>query len=96
MSALIEVYGQNAGEFIRMGVGGVDSYDTGWALLIKEALQLIHRDLDKLIAVLVDLTKKHRSVLMVGRTFGQHLVPISFGFKTAMWAKEMHQCRCLL
>lgn len=33
---------------------------------------------------------------MVGRTFGQHEGPITFGFKTAMWAKELYECRRVL
>ena len=96
LSALAEVCEQGAGEYIRLGVGGIDNYDTAWALLMKEALDLIHRDLNHLIAILVGLTKQHRTTLMVGRTFGQHEGPITFGYKTAMWAKELFQCRCLL
>jgi adenylosuccinate lyase len=96
LTALAEVCEQGAGEYIRMGVGGIDNYDTAWALLIKEALELVYRDLSRLVKVLVDLTKKHRHTLMVGRTFGQHEGPITFGFKTAMWAKELYECRRVL
>lgn len=96
LSAFAEVCEQGAGEFIRMGVGGIDNYDTAWALLIKEGLELIYRDLDRLIAILVEQTKRHRLTLMVGRTFGQHEGPITFGIKTATWAKELYQCKCLL
>lgn len=96
LTALAEVCEQGAGEYIRMGVGGIDNYDTAWALLIKEALDLIYRDLNHLVAILVELTKQHRNTLMVGRTFGQHEGPITFGYKTAMWAKELFQCKGLL
>ncbi len=96
LTALAEVCEQGAREYIRMGVGGIDNYDTAWALLIKEGLELIYRDLDRLIGILIELTRTHRSTLMVGRTFGQHEGPITFGYKTAMWAKELYQCRCLL
>lgn len=96
LTALAEVCEQDAREYIRMGVGGIDNYDTAWALLIKEALELIYRDVDRLIAILIELTKRHCSTLTVGRTFGQHEGPITFGYKTAMWAKELYQCRCLL
>jgi adenylosuccinate lyase len=96
LTALAEVCEQDAREYIRMGVGGIDNYDNAWALLIKEALELIYRDLDRLIEILIGLTKKHRSTLTVGRTFGQHEGPITFGYKTAMWAKELYQCRYLL
>ncbi len=96
LAALAEVCQQGAREYIRMGVGGIDNYDTAWALLIKEALELMYRDLDRLIEILIKLTKRHRFTLTVGRTFGQHEGPITFGYKTAMWAKELYQCRCLL
>jgi adenylosuccinate lyase len=96
LTALAEVCTGDAREYIRMGVGGIDNYDTAWALLIKEALGRIYRDLDNLISILIELTKKHRSTLTVGRTFGQHEGPITFGYKTAMWARELHHCRCLL
>jgi len=96
LSALAEVCEKGAGEYIRMGVGGIDNYDTAWALLIKEALELLYRDLDTFIVTLIELTKKYRSTLTVARTFGQHEGPITFGYKTAMWAKELLECRRLL
>jgi adenylosuccinate lyase len=96
LSALAELCEHGAQEYIRMGVGGVDNYDTAWALLIKEGLDVIYRDLDELVEILVQLTKEHKSTLMVARTFGQHEGPITFGFKTAMWAKELYTCRYLL
>ncbi len=96
LTALAEVCEPGAREYIRMGVGGIDNYDTAWALLIREALELIYRDVDRLIEIFIELTKRHRSTLTVGRTFGQHEGPITFGYKTAMWAKELYQCRCLL
>lgn len=96
LSALAEVCEQGAGEFIRLGSAGVDNYETAWALLIKEALPIILRDLDRLIKVLGELTKKHRYTLCVSRTFGQHEGPITFGYKTAAWALELYHCRRIL
>ena len=96
LSGLAEVCSENAREYIRLGVAGADNYDTAWALLIREALSLIYRQLDDLIDVFVELTRKHRNTLNVCRTFGQHEGPITFGWKTAMWAKELHHCRLIL
>jgi adenylosuccinate lyase len=96
LSALAEVCEEGARELIRLGSAGIDNYETAWALLIKEALPIVLRDIDQLIAVLVDLTKKHRNTLCVSRTFGQHEGPITFGYKTAAWALELHHCRRLL
>jgi adenylosuccinate lyase len=96
LSALAEVCEKGAGEFIRMGSAGIDNYETAWGLLIKDALAVILRDLDTLIGVLADLTRKYRHTLCVSRTFGQHEGPITFGHKTAAWALELHHCKRLL
>lgn len=96
LSALAEVCAAGAGEFIRLGSAGIDNYETAWALLIKEALPIVLRDIDRLIEILVNLTKKYRNTLCVSRTFGQHEGPITFGYKTAAWALELHRCRRLL
>ena len=65
-------------------------------MLIKDALAVILRDLDRLIGILADLTRKYRHTLCVGRTFGQHEGPITFGYKTTAWAMELHHCKRLL
>jgi len=96
LSALAEVCENGAGEFIRMGSAGIDNYETAWGLLIKDALAVTLRDLDKLIGILADLAQKYRHTLCVGRTFGQHEGSITFGYKTAMWAMEIHHCKRLL
>jgi adenylosuccinate lyase len=96
LSALAEVCEKGAGEFIRLGSSGIDNYETAWGLLIKDALAVILRDLDRLIGILADLTRKYRHTLCVGRTFGQHEGPITFGYKTAAWAMELHHCKRLL
>ena len=70
-----------------MEVGGIDNCDTAWALLIREALGLIYRDLDSLISILIDPRLPWAGLL--DSTKG----PITFGYKTAMWARELHHCR---
>ena len=96
LSALAEVCENGAGEFIRLGSAGIDNYETAWGLLIKDALAVTLREMDRLIEVLAELTRKHRHTLCVARTFGQHEGPITFGYKTAAWALELHHCKRLL
>lgn len=57
LSVLAEVCENGGGEFIRMGSAGIDNYETAWGLLIKDALAVTLRDLDKLIGILADLTQ---------------------------------------
>ncbi|MDI6823654.1 MAG: adenylosuccinate lyase [Bacillota bacterium] len=78
-----------AGEFYHVGPTTQDILDTGLTLQIKEAYDLLLKDLYALEDVLVKLAQKHRDTVMMGRTHGQHAVPITFGFKAAVWATEI-------
>ena len=55
LSALAEVCEKGTGECIRLGSSGIDNYETAWGLLIKDALTVTLRDLDRLIGILADL-----------------------------------------
>lgn len=74
--------------FIHYGATSYDIVDTTWALIIKQALSLVKRRLKEIIDILIDLAKKHRDTLMIGRTHGQHALPITLGFKFANYIYE--------
>ena len=78
-----------AGEYYHLGPTTQDIVDTGLTIQIREAYQLLMKDLLKLEEVLVNLAKEHRTTVMMGRTHHQHAVPLTFGFKVAMWASEI-------
>jgi len=78
-----------SGEYYHLGPTTQDILDTGLTLQIREAYQLLMTDLLKLEEVLVNLAREHRTTVMMGRTHGQHAVPLTFGFKVAMWASEI-------
>lgn len=86
---------KGSGEYIHWGATTQDIYDTGLVLQIREALKIIERDLFTFKSLLKGLAKKHRFTLMAGRTHGQHAVPITFGYKVAVWIDELerHFCR---
>ena len=37
------------------------------------------------------LTREYKDTLQSGRTHGQHAVPITFGYKVAIWAEEINR-----
>lgn len=78
-----------AGEYYHVGPTTQDILDTGLTLVIREAYQLLMEDLRRLEGVLMDLALRHKHTVMMGRTHGQHAVPITFGFKAAIWAWEI-------
>lgn len=77
-----------AGEYIHWGATTQDIMDTGLSIAIKNGLMIIERDLKNFYEILKSQAKKHRDTVMVGRTHGQHAVPITFGYKIAVWAEE--------
>ena len=79
----------DSGEYIHWGATTQDIMDTGMVLQLKEAIPILMRDLGRVQQALINLAKEHRGTLMAGRTHGQQALPITFGYKVAVWADEM-------
>lgn len=62
-----------------------DILDTALVLQMREAFELLATDLVGTIQGLATLAERHRRTPCVGRTYGQHAAPVSFGFKVAVW-----------
>ncbi len=89
MRALEAVCDNDAGEYIHYGATTQDIMDTGLVLQLKQAWPLIIRDLEASRTALADLARTHRSTVMVGRTHGQQALPLTFGYKCAVWVDEI-------
>ncbi len=77
------------GEYVHWGATTQDIMDTAVVLQLRDALRLLERQLDDLLAVLTDLAERHRATPMAGRTHGQHALPITLGFKLAVFIAEL-------
>lgn len=86
--ALAEVSG-SSGEYVHLGATSSDMLDTATALQLKEAVKLIEERLNELESVLLALAEKHKMSIMMGRSHGQHALPTTFGFKSAVWTREV-------
>ena len=62
-----------------------DILDTASTLQIRAALALVTAELDAILAGLAALAAAYRDTPCVGRTYGQHAAPLTFGFKAAVW-----------
>lgn len=80
-----------AGEWIHYGATTQDIMDTAVVLQLRDALRIFERRLADMDAVLVALARAHRDTIMPGRTHGQHALPITFGYKVAIWADELRR-----
>jgi len=78
----------DAGKYIHLGATSNDIIDTATGLQLKEFLALLRDDLGEVCRVLAALAKAHRNTVMVGRTHGQHALPITFGLKIAVFLDE--------
>jgi adenylosuccinate lyase len=88
VNALAEACGE-AGSYIHYGATSSDILDTATALQFKEALTVIEEKLNRLEARLMKFAGRYKRTIMIGRTHGQHALPITFGLKTAVWMREV-------
>ncbi|MEM3730846.1 MAG: adenylosuccinate lyase [Candidatus Bathyarchaeia archaeon] len=86
--ALAEACGPSGG-YVHYGATSYDIVDTANALQLKEALELIEEKLDNFEKVLMQKALQFKETLMIGRTHGQHALPITLGFKFAVWMREV-------
>ena len=88
--ALSEVCG-TSGAYVHLGATSYDIVDTGNALQLKDAIDLIEKKLEELKIVLQKQADQHKETVMIGRTHGQHALPITLGFKFAVWGHEVNR-----
>jgi len=88
VKALAEVCGPS-GAYVHLGITSYDVVDTARALQLRDALKIIEQRLNDLELILLKLADRYKNTMMMGRTHGQHALPITFGFKMAGWMREM-------
>jgi 3-carboxy-cis,cis-muconate cycloisomerase len=75
----------DAGKFLHWGATTQDIMDTAVVLQLRDALALIDADLAALRTILARQAKRYRDTPMAGRTHLQQALPITFGYKLAIW-----------
>lgn len=74
-----------AGRYVHWGATTQDIMDTAVVLQVRDGLALIERDLAAVASALQALAVKHRDTAMAGRTHLQQALPVTFGYKAAIW-----------
>ena len=77
-----------AEEYLHFGATTVDIFDTVLVLQVKQSIDIFLNGLLEIEAELLKLTKDNIDTFMVGRTIGQHALPMTFGKKTSTWLAE--------
>ncbi len=93
VQALTEQCEKGAGRFVHLGATSYDIIDTANALMMREGVNLILDELQRLERALATLARTYRSTPCPGRTHAQHAVPTTFGYKMAAYLLEVHRHR---
>lgn len=76
-------------KWIHYGLTSTDVVDTAYGYLMKQANDILRKDLQHLTKVIGEKAKEYKYTVMMGRTHGVHAEPTTFGLKLALWYSEM-------
>lgn len=76
-------------KWVHYGLTSTDVVDTALSYLIKQANDIIRKDLEQFIEIIKTKAIEHKHTVMMGRTHGVHAEPTTFGLKLALWYEEM-------
>jgi len=96
VAAFVQVVAERvgpAGRWVHFGLTSSDVLDTGLALQLRDACDLLLERLERLLWTTKRLALAHRDTVMAGRTHGVVAEPTSLGHKVALWAFELDRDR---
>ena len=88
-----KVVSPGAGEWFCFGATVQDVSDTWVALVMRDLGRLVERDLSAIEGALRKLARRYKATPMAARTHGQPGLPVTFGYKAAVWAAEVRRHR---
>src|SRR5579864_7913679 len=92
LTSLAEHIGPEA-RFVHQGMTSSDVLDTCLAVQLKQASDILLKDIDHLLAVLKRRAFEHKMTLTIGRSHGIHAEPTTFGVKLAGFYAEFQRAR---
>src|SRR5690625_3873443 len=78
-------------KWVHYGLTSTDVVDTALSYLLKQANDIIRKDIENFIEILKNKAIEHKHTVMMGRTHGVHAEPTTFGLKLALWYEEMQR-----
>ncbi|RFU27856.1 hypothetical protein B7463_g8488, partial [Scytalidium lignicola] len=90
---LSSICGTENGKYVHWGATTQDIMDTASVLQMKAGLDIVETKLNDVIASLEKLAKEYRDDAMAGRTHLQHALPVTFGYKAAVWLSGFYRHR---
>jgi adenylosuccinate lyase len=76
-------------KWVHYGLTSTDVVDTALGYLLRQANEILLKDIERFIAILREKAIQYKDTPMMGRTHGVHAEPTTFGLKMALWYEEM-------
>ncbi|MGE7691932.1 adenylosuccinate lyase [Lysinibacillus sp. NPDC097214] len=86
--AVSETLGEER-KWVHYGLTSTDVVDTALSFLIKQANDILRKDIMNFIDIIAAKAKEYKHTVMMGRTHGVHAEPTTFGLKLGLWYEEM-------
>lgn len=93
LTARVRESDPEAARFVHWGATSQDVIDTAMVLQLRRFLDLLEVDAAGLAAALAALAERHRTTVMLGRTWLQQALPVTFGLKAAGWLDALARSR---
>ena len=84
--------GPESGQYIHLGATTQDIMDSAMTLALRSMFTLTRAKLVSIQSSVLDLCQRHADTPMMGRTHNIQALPITFGYKAAIWADELERC----
>ncbi len=91
LTAAVKKVDEDASRYVHWGATSQDIIDTACVLQCRDGLNLIEAKLIQAIAATRNLTERYRDQVMIGRTWLQQGLPMTFGHKTARWLSSLQR-----
>ena len=89
IKVLVQACNQESGKYVHYGVTTQNIQQSAHLLIVKRFHDKLMMFVEKTIRNLGLLAQKHKDTVMAGRTHGKHALPITYGYKVAVWINEL-------
>ena len=89
IKVLVKACDAESGKYVHYGVTTQNIQQTAQLYLAKQFNVLLHGFVSDTLRNLATMAQEHQSTLMAGRTHGKHALPITWGYKVAVWIDEL-------
>ncbi len=91
VKVLVKACSREGGRYVHYGVTTQNIQQTSQLYIAREVTAVYRSFLADILENLAALAEENAGTVMAGRTHGRHAIPITYGYKTAVWISELLQ-----